>query len=287
MIGQLILNGFINAALLAPPAVAFTILFGILKFPNFAIGAYVTVGAFAAFAVNVQLGLPIWVAVVGAMAAGAAVAWLSDALVFKPLRGHAPVTLLVVSIAVAFILEQCVRLFYGGNVRGFDLALERPMRLWGLRITKEQLEILVISAVITLLVHLLLTYTAVGKAMRATADNPGLAEVRGIPHWRIAVFTWLLCGAIFGLSGFLAGLDLVIEPQIGWNLTIPIFAAAILGGIGSAGGALLGAILVGIAEELTVLVLPTTYKVAVGFLIITILLLFRPHGLFGQAEIKK
>ena len=114
-----------------------------------------------------------------------------------------------------------------------------------------------------------------------------LAEVRGIDTGRVIMFTWILCGALFGLTGVLAGLDLVIEPLLGWNLTIPIFAAAILGGIGSPYGAMVGALMVGMAEELTVLVLPSTYKVGVGFAIIAILLLVRPQGLFGQPEIKK
>jgi branched-subunit amino acid ABC-type transport system permease component len=126
-----------------------------------------------------------------------------------------------------------------------------------------------------------------GKAMRATADNFSLAEVRGINTELVIALTWLYCGALLGLTGVLAGLDLVIEPLIGWNLTIPIFAAAILGGIGSPYGAMLGAVLVGLAEEFTILVLPSTYKVGVGFVIIAVLLLFRPQGLFGVPQVKK
>jgi branched-subunit amino acid ABC-type transport system permease component len=284
---QILLNGLINAALIAPPAVAFTILLGVLRFTNFAVGAYVTVGAFAAYFVNVQLGQPLIVAALAAMLVTAFVVWLTDVLVFRPLKDHDSVALLVVSIALAFILEQCVRLIYGGSVRGFNLPLERPMRFWDMRITHEQVLIIAISAAAAIAVHLLMNHTPLGRAMRATADNPTLAEVRGIRRNVIVGITWLVCGALFGLTGVLAGLDLVIEPLIGWNLTIPIIAAAILGGAGSAGGALLGAILVGVAEELSTLVLPPTYKVAVGFVIIALLLLFRPHGLLGQPEIKK
>ena len=206
---------------------------------------------------------------------------------FRPLQGRDPVALLVVSIALAFILEQCVRLLYGGNVRGFNLPLQRPVRFAGLHITHEQILVVALSAAVAVAVHALMAYTPLGRAMRATADNPALAEIRGIRRNVIVTFTWFLCGALFGLTGVLAGLDLVIEPLIGWNLTIPVIAAAILGGVGSAGGAFLGALLVGTTEELTTLVLPPTYKVAVGFAIIAVLLLFRPQGLFGQAEIKK
>ena len=287
MNAQLLVNGLVNAALIAPPAIAFSLLFGVLRFPNFAIGGYITAGAFIAYAANVELGAPLWIAALIAMAATALLVWLSDVIVFKPMRGQPPVTLLVVSIALTLILEQVVRPIYGADVRGFAIPLQRPFKFWGIRITEEQIEIIALTILIAALTHALLQYTRIGKAMRATADNAMLAEVRGIDTGRVIMFTWAFCGALFGLTGVLAGLDLVIEPLLGWNLTIPIFAAAILGGIGSPYGAMAGALMVGMAEELTVLVLPSSYKVGVGFAIIAVLLLVRPQGLFGQPEIKK
>ncbi len=287
MTAQLLVNGLVNAALIAPPAIALSLLFSVLRFPNFAIGGYITAGAFLAYAANAGAGLPLWGAALVAMAGTSLLVWLSDEIVFKPLRGQDPVTLLVVSIALTLIIEHVVRLIYSADVRGFDLPLQRPHRFAGIRITEEQLELLALAAAIAALTHLLLRYTRTGRAVRATADNPVLAEVRGVPTRRIVTAVWVYSGALFGLTGVLAGLDLVIEPLLGWNLTIPIFAAAILGGIGSPYGAMLGAVLVGIAEELTVLVLPSTYKVGVGFFIIAVLLLVRPHGLLGQPEIRK
>lgn len=285
--GQSILNGLVSAALIAPPAVAFSMLFAILRFPNFAIGGYIAVGAFAAYAANLWLGLPLWLAALVGMAVAAVITWLSDVIVFRPMRGSSAVTLLVVSIALTLIIENAIRFIFGADVRGFDLPLTRPVKIAGLRITIEQIYILGITLGVAGGTHVLLAYTRIGKAMRATADNFALAEVRGINTGRVIAFTWLYCGALFGLTGVLAGLDLVIEPMVGWNLTIPIFAAAILGGIGSPYGAMLGAILVGLAEEFTTLILPSTYKVGVGFAIIAILLLLRPHGLLGTPEIKK
>ena len=285
--GQSILNGLVSAALIAPPAVAFSMLFAILRFPNFAIGGYIAVGAFAAYAANLWLGLPLWLAALVGMAVAAVITWLSDVIVFRPMRGSSAVTLLVVSIALTLIIENAIRFIFGADVRGFDLPLTRPIKIAGLRITIEQIYILGITLGVAGGTHVLLAYTRIGKAMRATADNFALAEVRGINTGRVIAFTWLYCGALFGLTGVLAGLDLVIEPMVGWDLTIPIFAAAILGGIGSPYGAMLGAILVGLAEEFTTLILPSTYKVGVGFAIIAILLLLRPHGLLGTPEIKK
>ena len=285
--GQLVVNALLNAALIAPPAIAFTMMFGIMRFPNFAVGGFVTVGAYAGWAANVQLGLPLGAAVAVTMTCTALATWLSDILVFKPMRGHSSVTLLVVSVALALILENVVRLAYGNEVRGFDLPLTRPYTWGDLHITVEQIWVIAGAVAIAAATHGLLAYTRLGQAMRATADNFDLAEVRGIETRKILAVTWLYCGALFGAAGVMAGLDLVIEPRVGWNLTIPIFAAAILGGIGSPYGAMLGSILVGLAEEFTVLILPSSYKVAVSFAIIALLLLFRPSGLLGQAAIRK
>lgn len=284
---QLFVNALVNAALIAPPAMAFSLLFGILRFPNFAIGGYITVGAFAAYSLNVSLGLPLALAGAGAMALTGLVVWLTHVMVFKPMQNANAVTLLVVSIAAALIIENVIRLFYSADVRGFDIPLERPWKFWGARITKEQVEIIACAIAIAIGLHLMLTRTRIGRAMRAVADNPMLAAIRGVNAAAVTAFTTVLCGALFGLTGVFAGLDLVIEPLVGWNLTIPIFAAAILGGIGSPYGAILGALLVGLAEEATFLVIPSTYKVGVGFVIIAILLLVRPQGLFGTVEIKK
>ncbi|MBT3716488.1 MAG: branched-chain amino acid ABC transporter permease [Deltaproteobacteria bacterium] len=284
---QILFNGLLNGAVIALPAIAFTMLFGILKFPNFSIGAFITVGAYAAMVANTYFGWQLWLSAIFAMLITALLIWLSDQLVFKPLRSATSITLLVVSIAVAFIVESIIRLIFGGDIQGLDLELTRPIRFGGFRFTIDQLWIIGIVMLVMLLVSIILKYTQLGKAMRATSDNFDLAEVRGINTSHVIAATWLMGGLLLGLSGLLIGIDLVIEPQIGWFLTIPVFAAAILGGIGSPYGAMIGSVLVGLAEELTGAFLAPSYKVAVGFVIIAILLMFRPQGLFGLPEIKK
>ncbi|MFQ5468390.1 MAG: branched-chain amino acid ABC transporter permease [Kiloniellaceae bacterium] len=284
---QVLFNGLINGAILAPAAIAFTLMFGILRFPNFAIGAYVTVGAFSILFFDQVAGWHIALATVAGMAVTALVVWACDLIVFRPLRAYPSVSLLVVSIALSLILENIIRFIAGNDVRGFDIPLSRPVKLPGLKFVPEQLYLLGLAAAAMVAIHVLLKYTSLGKAMRATADNFTLAEVRGIDTAKVIAATWLIGGALAGLAGLLAGLDLVIEPLVGWYLTIPVFAAAILGGIGSPFGAVAGAVLVGLAEEVTGLWFNPAYKVGVGFIIITILLLFRPQGLFGQPEIKK
>ncbi len=287
MIGQVLVDSLVNAALLAPPAVAFSMLFGILRFPNFAVGGYFTVGVYIAYAVNVPLGLPVWVAIVAAMVGTALLVWATDLSVFRPMRDSAPVTLLVVSISLAFVLEHVVRLVFGAEVKGLNVPLERPVLIGDVRVTPEQAKLVVAALVVVVVTHLVLRMTRIGKAMRAMADNPQLAQVRGIRAGRVRAFVTLYGGALLGLSGVVGGLNLVIEPMLGWSLIVPIIAAAILGGIGSIYGAMLGALLVGLAEELAFIALAGPYKIAVGFVLIAVLLLFRPHGLLGAPEIKK
>jgi branched-subunit amino acid ABC-type transport system permease component len=143
------------------------------------------------------------------------------------------------------------------------------------------------SAAVMVVAHFFLRHTATGKAMRAIADNSMLAETRGIDTGRVKTFAWMFCGALIGFSGVISGIDLVIEPMLGGKLIIAVFAAAILGGIGSPYGAAAGAALVCLAEELAIIVVPSHYKGAVGFVIIAVTLLVRPHGIFGRPEIKK
>jgi len=178
--GQLIFNGLVDGAIIALPATAFTMLFAILRFANFSVGTFMTVGAYLALSLNVLLGAPLWLASLGTMLATATLFWLSDLIVYKPMRDFHSISLLIVSIAVSLVVENIIRLFYGNDVRGFDLALTRPIKMAGLRFTVDQLWILAIAMTVMLAMHILLSYTKLGKAMRATADNFQLAEVRGI-----------------------------------------------------------------------------------------------------------
>ena len=287
MVAQLILNGFVTGLLLALPAVALTLVFGILKFPNFAVGAMLTFGAYAAWVANNLLGMPLAVAAVLAAVTMAAVAMLADALVFSRLRDRGSITLLVASMGVALVLENICRFAFGNSTRNFVFEVARPTRWHGVRINQEQLITAVTVIVCVILLQLLLHSSPLGRAMRAVADNPSLAAVRGIERQTIARITWCIAGCLTALSGVLAGLDRAVDPLLGWNYQIPIFAAAILGGLGSPTGAVVGAIVIGLAEELSSLVLPINYRQIVSFAVILVLLLVRTQGLFGRRAVRK
>jgi branched-chain amino acid transport system permease protein len=287
MVAQLILNGFVTGLLLALPAVALTLVFGILKFPNFAIGAMLTFGAYAAWVANSLLGMPLAVAAVVAAVTMAAVAMLADVLVFSRLRDRGSITLLVASMGVALILENICRFGFGNSTRNFVFEVARPTRWHGVRINQEQLITAVVVIVCVILLQLLLHSSPLGRAMRAVADNPSLAAVRGVERQTIARITWCIAGCLTALSGVLAGLDRAVDPLLGWNYQIPIFAAAILGGLGSPTGAVVGAIVIGLAEELSSLILPINYRQIVSFAVILVLLLVRTQGLFGRRAVRK
>lgn len=284
---QLLFNALSSAAILAPAAIGFTLIFTLFRYANFAAGAFVMAGAFAAWSMNVLLGLPLWVGGLTAMAVCAVLLLVSDWLVFRPLRGRSGGTLLLVSIALSFVIENVVRFFYGSQIKGFDLPLVGPLVIGGIRITREAIAIVGISLLATLVVGALLSFTQIGRALRAVADNASLAGIRGLPVPRIEGFGILVAGALFGLSGTLVGVDLAIEPHLNWAIAIPVIAAAIVGGLGSPLGAALGAVILGLAEEITVAFISPIYKGAVGFAVIAIVLMIRPQGLFGQPVDRK
>jgi len=269
-IAQYLFNGLVTGGILALPSVAFSLLWKLLRFPNFAVGTYLTIGAFAAFAVNHGLGWRIAWAWLWACGVTGAVAWGTDRVAFRPLRDRRPFALAIASIGVAFVLENGVRFIWGNDYRSYDVPVTRALVWHGLRVGREQLAILGVAVVLMLLVQGFLGRTRLGIAMRASADNPLLARVKGLPTERI-----------IGPASVFLGLDTTIDPLLGTGLIIAVFAAAILGGIGSAPGALLGALVVGVMEEASTLVIPPTYKSAVGFAIILVMLLVRPQGLAG------
>jgi branched-subunit amino acid ABC-type transport system permease component len=277
----------VTGLLLALPALALTLIFGVLKFANFAVGAMLTLGAYAAWVANVAFGAPLVAsaAIAAVTVAGAGI--LADQLAFERLRQRGSITLLVASMGVSLVIENVCRFIFGNASRGFDVALSRPIRWQGVRINQEQITIALTVVVCLLLVDTLLRFSPLGRAMRAVADNAALAAVRGVERRTIERLTWALSGALLGLAGVLAGIDRSIDPLIGWNYQIAIFAAAILGGLGSPVGAVLGALTIGVAEEMSALIIPTNYRQVVSFAVILALLLFRANGLLGAKAARK
>jgi branched-subunit amino acid ABC-type transport system permease component len=284
---QTAFNGLVSGVIMTLPALAVTLLFGVLKFPNFAIGAMMTVAAYLVFALNAQLGWPL-LAATGVVAIAFGIVCIGiDQLTFKPLRGRTGITLMVASLGLGFILENLARFAYGNTARSFAIELARPFRFLDIRMNREQMLTFAISAVAMVALWMLLTRSPIGRAMRAVADNPQLALVRGIESERIIKWTWFIAGILLAVGGVLIGMDRALEPPMGSNYLVGVFAAAILGGLGSPLGAFVGALAIGVASELSTLVMPPNYRIGIPLAAIALVLVFRPQGIFGQPYIRK
>ena len=284
---QTAFNGFVTGIIVTLPALAITLLFGVLKFPNFAVGAMMTLAAYVVFALNVQLGWPLLVATGVAAVAFGGFLIVVDYLTFKPLRERGSITLMVASLGLGFVLENIARLAYGNTARSFAIELARPFRFLDIRMNREQMIIIGVSTLAMIAMYVLLTRMPIGRAMRAVSDNPALALVRGIESPRIIRWTWFIAGMLLAIGGVLIGMDRALEPPMGSSYLIAVFAAAILGGLGSPLGAFVGALIIGIVGELSTLVIPPNYRIGIPLCVIALILVFRPQGLFGQPYIRK
>jgi branched-chain amino acid transport system permease protein len=279
---QLILNGLMAGTVLAVPAIGLTAIFAVLRFTNFALASHMTIGAFAGFVANTTFGLPVVPSLIAAFIAAGLIGWLSDEYVLRPLRASGFVTTAIGSIALTIALENFVRFGFGNQMRGYDLPLRRDWVISGLRISPQQVENLMIAVVAMGLLFAFLALTRTGKAMRAVADNPMLAAIKGINSEMVARLVSFIAMGLAGLGGMLSGLDTTIDPLVGFRTILSVFAAAVVGGLGSIPGAVIGALVIGVGEELSLLVLTPAYRTAVGFIAIVLVLTFRPRGILGQ-----
>lgn len=279
-IAQVTIYGLVLGSIIVLGAIGLTLTYGILNFANFAHGDMMTLGAYFALFFRFGLGWPLGIALVAAMICGAAVSVLIDKAVYSRLRSRGSITLLIASVGVALITRNVIRTIWGPDNQYYRRGIQFPIRWAGLRIKPDHLWILGVALVLVIGVHLFLRYTKIGKAMRAMADNMDLAMVTGIDTDRVVMWTWIIGTGLSVAAGFLLGLDTQLFPDMGWNLLLPIFAAVILGGIGSPYGAMAGGLIIGLTQELSTLFISTAYKPVVAFVIMIVILLIRPGGIF-------
>lgn len=283
---QLLVYGLISGSILALGAIGLTLVYGILRFANFAHGDLMALGAYLTLFASLTLGLPFWLAFGLSMLATAGLGAALDAVWFRPLRRRQAraAILAMSSLGLGLIVQNLIRMLWGPQVYYYSRELHLPFTVpWlDVRLTSQQAWIGATALGLVSLVSVFLQRTRLGKAMRATADNAPLALVSGIDTERVVRYTWFLGAGLAAAGGTLLGLSVRLQPIMGWDLLLPIFAAAVLGGIGSPYGAMLGALLLGMAEEVSTLWLPTTYKTAVSLVLLVGVLLLRPQGLFGK-----
>jgi len=281
------LSGLSTGSIYALGAVGLTLVYGILKLVNFAHGDFVTLGAYVAYLGNVTWGLPLYVSLILAVIAVAALGVLSERLMWAPMRAKRAglLQLVLMSIGLAFLIRSLIQFEWGTEVLSLDVNKTATVEFLGLSIGRTQLVTIIIGIIVISAIGLMLRLTLLGKRMRALSDDLDLAETAGINTERIILYTWLFAGGLAGLAGVLAGTILPLQPELGFTLLLAIFAAVLLGGIGDAFGALVGGMVLGLATEWSTLFIDSRWKLAVGFVVLILVLIVRPQGIFGKAKV--
>jgi branched-chain amino acid transport system permease protein len=299
---QFLVDGLMAGALIGLGAIGVTLTYSILGFANFAHGEFVAFGAYATLVVASAIGALIagsdqligplsisWAVIaasVVAMGLTGAMALALDFALFRRLRGKgAAISLVMASFGASMAIRALLEFAFTSRPAYFtrDLQIAMPVGL-GLKITPDQIALLILTAAVLLATHALLTRTQIGRAMRAVAENPPLARVAGVNVDETIRVVWLIGGALAAASGVMLGLLVQIRPFMGFDLLLPMFAAAILGGIGSVPGAFLGALIIGLGEAATVQLFGAQWRGGVAFVVLIAVLLVRPSGLFGRSS---
>jgi branched-subunit amino acid ABC-type transport system permease component len=279
--------GLVTASILAMGAVGFTLQFGVTNLFNLAFGETMTVAMFAGYIVHVSAGLSIWLAFAAGGLTGMVVSFLIGRFVYLPfiLRGAAQFSMVMVTVAIAIILKNAVQFFSSANFYSYQLPPQSSVHLAGMVFSPRQLAIIGLAIVCMLGLHLLFRYTRLGKAMRATSDDSALARSCGIQTRTIVSIAWLLSGLLSGFAGVALAMDLgTFDANTGSTFLLVIVAAAVFGSVGEPYGAMVGALVIGVASELAATIDPAL-KDVVAFGILTIVLLVRPEGLrSGRAQ---
>lgn len=279
--------GLVTAAIISLSTVALSLQYSVTNIPNFAHGELMTLGAYGALVAQRSTD-NIVVQALAAALVGGMFAWAMNYFIIQPFNRRRPknLVLFILTLATSLILQNAVLIVFGGSNIGYSLPASDAQQIGPFIFTGQDLMIMGSAVGIMIAVHLLLRYTKFGKAQRAISDNRELARVTGINADRIVQLTWLVDGLIAGFAGFALGATVgSLSPTIGNSFLLITFAAAIVGGIGRIYGAMAGALLIGLAMEISALYLPADYKVAVAFLLLILTLLIRPQGLFATNRV--
>ena len=283
-----LIPGLVLGSIYALGAIGVTLTFGILRFANFAHGETMTLGAYFTLTLIGLTGLHPLLLLPVAMVLTALAVLGMDRLFFRPLRYGPTIVLVIASFGLMLMVRSFVQLVWGARLRSFDKGIDLPWVIGdALRIFPKHLVIVGAAVVLMVAVHLLLSRTRTGKAMRAMADSPDLARLTGIDPEQVIRTTWIVGAGLAAAAGVFLAYDTHVETQMGFKLLLPIFAAALLGGIGRAYGAMAGGLVIGVVEELSTYpwigsepLLQPGYKTGVAFAIMVAILIWRPSGLF-------
>jgi branched-subunit amino acid ABC-type transport system permease component len=292
---QLTVGGLVFSVLLAMGALGLSMIFGTTGLTNFSHGELVTFGALMAFAVDrlpgsITVGganITLIVGVLVAFLVSGLFGWANNAVLWRPLRrrGSGLIAMMIVSIGLSIFLRNVYQYFAGAQSRNYSqYSAVTPWEVGAVLITPKDLIVVIGGVVVLVVTTSLLQYTRMGKATRAVADNPALSAATGINVERVIGVVWIGGAALAGLSGALLGLTQGFDYQLGFKILLLLFAAVVLGGLGTIWGAITGAFVIGIFVELTTLFVPAEFKFVGALLVLIVVLLIRPQGLLGKAQ---
>ncbi len=296
---QFVADGIVFAAIISLGAVGLSMIYNILRFANFAQGEIIAVGAYFSLALVVLMGAgvgaigplafgwPLLLSMGFAMAATSLVVLVVDWLLFRQMRDKnaSRITMIMAAFGLSLMGRNLITLAAGGDPINYTFYIPRSVEyLPGLRLVPDDLAIVAIAAGSILALHLFLSRTTMGRWMRATAENPTLAQVNGIDTRAVIRWTWILGASMAAIAGTLQGHIVELRPEMGFSLLLPMFAALILGGVGNIYGTVLGAIFIGVTQALAVAVGLSAYREAVSFMLMLAILLVRPQGLLGERD---
>ncbi len=291
MFMQLLANGLIAGAIYALIAAGFSLIYKTNKFVHFAHGSVIVAGGYLLYLFYSLIGINFWISVILTIISTALVGLLLNYIVYAKLRERkaSPTIMLIASVGLLILIESLVLLIFSADAKtiGF-LKVAKGISLFGAIITPLQIVIIITAILLLGFLLWLMKNSSLGKAMRAVSDDKNLSEVLGINTKKIYNYSFIIGSAIAGIAGILVALEQNLEPSMGSNLMIKGFTGAIIGGVSSVPGAILGAFLLGIVENFGIWFLPSGYKDAIAFGLLFIFLLFKPDGLLGiKKGIKK
>ncbi|WP_436521861.1 branched-chain amino acid ABC transporter permease [Actinoplanes sp. HUAS TT8] len=284
---DLIYTGIHFGLIIALAALGLSLIFGTMGLTNFAHGELITFGALGCFAFNVWAGLPLVVSALLAVILGGAFGYFQDRLFWGWLRNRRTglIGMMIISIGAALVLRYLFLFFFRGDTRQYAEYVAQPgMDLGVISVAPKNLVMDVVAIIVLIGVSLALTKTRLGKATRAVSTNPSLAAASGISVDSIIRLVWTIGGALAALSGVMLGLFQGVNYQMGFQILLLVFAAVTLGGLGTAFGALIGSLVVGLATQLSTLWIPTELKNVGALVVLIVIILFRPQGILGRRE---
>ena len=281
---QFVVFGLLLGCALLLATVGFSMIRRIEGFLNIAHGQMLTVGAYCTYVFNVSLGWNIVPAALVAMLVTAVIGYGLARVVFFPLKTRPALIIAIASTGASYIIHGFIELLFGPQVKQFRVPPMRAYKIGGLSVAAlDQIAMVIAAALAALFLHLLLTRTETGKAIRAMASDFDLARIRGINTPRLRMVVWLIASGLGGLAGVMVGLISKLSPDMGWEYIMLVMIVAILGGLGSIYGAMVASLVIGLATQMSVMVVPSQYSQVIAFVLIIIVLMIRPQGIFKEA----